>query len=563
MKYIFIFSIFFLISLNISAQYTSKISLQLANRLITSEKSDSIFRVWIYFTDKGENVSKKIQTVETELPENALKRRAKLLKSNQLTDSYDLQVNAGYLAKSLPFLAKTYTVSRWLNAISADVSSGNIEKLGELEFVKNIDIVKTLTAERESESMMLFTENQFLYETKTSYNYGESFNQISMIQVDKLHEQGYSGNGVRICVLDAGFNNLEHEAFAGMDILAQYDFVNSNENVDDEADMGYGGHGTKTLSTIGGFKEGALIGPAFGASYMLAKTENTESETKVEEDNWVAALEWAEYMPGGGPDVTSTSLGYFDFQDGITYSREDLDGNTTVITRASDIAARKGILVVNSAANSGPNPYTIAAPADGDSVLAVGAVDAFGIIKSFSSRGPTADGRIKPDVSAQGGAVFVADVTDNNYTTSNGTSFSCPLVAGAAALLVEAFPTASNMDIFNALKLTATQADAPNNDYGWGIIQTYKAYQYLETIYSETTVNEELICFPNPTKGELILNKVALNKEYTLTNSIGQIVRKGTVSNRFRLDISDEKPGFYVLSILSEETVYQCKIVKL
>jgi len=282
--------------------------------------------------------------------------------------------------------------------------------------------------------------------------------------------------------MDAGFNNLEHQVFANMisenRILGTWDFVNNDTIVDDQGDMGTGNHGTMTLSTIGGFYEGQLIGPAYGAKYILTKTENTDSETTVEEDNWVAAMEWAEN--NWGPDITSTSLGYIDFDDGSGYDASELDGNTATITIGADIAASLGILVVNSAGNEGSGTTTIGAPADGDSVLAVGAVYADGNRVSFSSVGPTGDGRIKPEVMAQGSGVTVASpYSSDGYTTESGTSFSCPLTAGASAVLMQMVPSASNMDIFEALKMTANNHETPNNEYGWGIIDIMAAYQYF------------------------------------------------------------------------------------
>ena len=348
------------------------------------------------------------------------------------------------------------------------------------------------------------------------FNYGSSLTQLEQINVPVVHDLGYSGNGVIICVLDAGFNNLEHQAFTSMNIANQWDFVNNDGNVDDEGDMGSGSHGTMTLSTIGGFYEGQLIGPAFGATYLLAKTENTDSETQVEEDNWVAGAEWADAL---GVDITSTSLGYIDFDDGTGYSPAELDGNTAIITIAADIAAGKGILVVNSAGNGGGGTTTIGAPADGDSVLAIGAVYSDGSRTFFSSVGPTGDGRIKPEVMAMGSDVYVADTYGNYYTTASGTSFSCPLTAGAAALLWEMVPNASNMDIFEALKMTANNADAPNNYYGWGIIDIYAAYEYLAQIYSYS------VTF-NVTDGTNPIENANVNflSQDKLTNASGQAV---------------------------------------
>jgi hypothetical protein len=244
--------------------------------------------------------------------------------------------------------------------------------------------------------------------------------------------------------------------------------------------MGTGTHGTMTLSTIGGFSSGNLIGPAFNSTYILAKTENTDSETPIEEDNWIAAMEWADSI---GVDVTSTSLGYIDFDPPWpSYTWMDMDGNTTVITNGADYAAQIGIVVVNSAGNEGYNSShnTLGAPADGDSVITAGAVNSDGSRASFSSVGPTVDGRIKPDIMALGSWNVVADpYNDYSFTYANGTSFSCPLSAGVAALILSANPSLTPMQVRDAMRNTASQNTNPDNLYGWGILNALAAVNYF------------------------------------------------------------------------------------
>jgi subtilisin family serine protease len=284
-------------------------------------------------------------------------------------------------------------------------------------------------------------------------------------------------------MMDAGFDLLSHQVFSSMNIIATWDFVNGDPDVENGGDMGNGSHGTSTLSLIGGFYEGELIGPAFGADFILAKTENTESETPVEEDNWIAALEWADSI---GVDVTSTSLSYTDFDPPFQgYTWEDMDGNTARITIGADLAVKLGIFVANSAGNYGsdPNHNTLGAPADGDSVIAVGSVTSSGARSSFSSVGPTVDGRIKPDLMAMGSNNYVAC---NSYVNcyndwGSGTSWSCPMLAGAAALLLEIDPSLTPMQLSTLLKSTASNSNTPNNQYGWGIINTFAAAQSLMT----------------------------------------------------------------------------------
>jgi subtilisin family serine protease len=229
------------------------------------------------------------------------------------------------------------------------------------------------------------------------------------------------------------------------------------------------------LSIIGGFKEGELVGPAYGANFILAKTENTDSETPIEEDNWIAGIEWADSI---GVDVTSTSLSYLDYDSPYTsYTWQDMDGNTALITIAADLAAGKGIVVVNSASNNGNNSShnTLGAPADGDSVFTIGSVTSSGVRSSFSSVGPTVDGRIKPDLMAMGSNVYHAGSFGNQYYAGSGTSFSCPLVAGVCALILQKNPLLTPMEVLQLLRSTATQSNNPDNLYGWGIIDALDA----------------------------------------------------------------------------------------
>ncbi|MDY0279601.1 MAG: S8 family peptidase [Salinivirgaceae bacterium] len=453
-------------------KFSPSILLSRANK----PKNDTL-TVWIYFKDK-EAVDKNRSAFS--LPPNSLKRRLKGVLENQGITIHDLPVVENYVHAIESLIIRKRVESRWLNAVSVEAYVGNMDAISEFPFVRKIDLVKRLRTEIDDQKQKKLDhdcrtsqENMQNY----SYDYGQSFNQNHTIRIPELHKKGLDGSGVLICMMDAGFNNLSHPAMENIHIVGTWDFVNNDSVVSDQMDQGSGNHGTFTLSAMAGFNNGCLIGPAFNASFVLTKTENTESETPVEEDNWVAAMEWAEY--NFGPDITSTSLGYRFFDDGTGYSIDELDGNTSVITIAADIAASLGIIVVNSMGNNGPNPSTMSVPADGDSVLSVGATFVNGFVAQFSSRGPTGDGRIKPDVVAPGESVFCASPFDMGYVRLDGTSMSCPLVAGTAALLVQAFPNATNMEIITAIKVTSRMAHSPNNDVGWGLINGIAAYHYL------------------------------------------------------------------------------------
>ncbi|MBV6511388.1 MAG: hypothetical protein FMNOHCHN_00868 [Ignavibacteriaceae bacterium] len=437
--------------------------------------------VWIYFTDKGD-ISVFKQGDYTPVSLKSLERRKKVTAPGTLPfDESDLPVNSLYISRLEQSGIQIKHISRWFNAVSAYATAAQLQYIQSLPFVKLADPVALLKKPariQEDEPVSFLKQPDGVY----VFNYGNSFAQLNQIKVPEVHNLGITGQGVTIAVMDAGFNRLSHESFNTMNIIAKWDFVNNDPGVGDSTDMGYGGHGTQTLSTIGGFKEGQLIGPAFSSAYILAKTENTDSETPIEEDNWIAAAEWADSI---GADVFSTSLGYIGFDAPYpSYTWQSMDGNTARITIGADLAVKKGIVVLNSAGNEGfhSTQNTLGAPSDGDSVIAVGAVGSTGNRSSFSSVGNTVDGRTKPDIMARGSSVTVASTSSNTgYTTSSGTSFSCPLAAGVAALVLSANPTLTPMQVRDALRNTASNAAAPNREMGWGIVNALSAISYFVT----------------------------------------------------------------------------------
>lgn len=483
-----IFLLLFIIT-TISAQQT-KVTVNLNAKLNETAKNERV-KIWIYFTDKGNSVNNFLRHPELVVSKKSLLRREKIMEGNSLIDFRDIPVNKNYVKTISNYNIKIHHFSRWFNAVSAYADKEVIAQIAKLSFVKKIDLVRAFTTKNKDIKTSEPELIKKMPKGSSSFDYGNSYTQLQQIDVPAVHDLGFYGQGVTICLMDAGFNNLEHPAFANMNIIAAYDFVNNDNNVDDEGDMGNGSHGTETLSTIGGFSEGHLIGPAFGASFILAKTENTDSETPAEEDNWIAAVEWADSI---GVDVTSTSLGYLGFDAGFTgYTWQDMDGNTATITNGADLAAARGIVVVNSAGNEGFNSThnTLGAPADGDSVIAVGAVNSSGQRVSFSSVGPTVDGRIKPDIMAMGSGVVVARPgSGTGYTTASGTSFSCPLSAGVAALVLCANPNLTPMQVRDALRETASQHLHPDNLYGWGIIDALAAVNYFRVQISHQPLTD-------------------------------------------------------------------------
>lgn len=443
--------------------------------------------VWVFLRDKGASTERLLGDARTLMTPRALSRRARRGLASPLGVE-DAPVSGAYVDEISRRVVRVRHASRWFNAVSVEATPAQVRDLEALPFVARLDLVRRYRRPKEEPiDPSAQTASPGTTSGKTStfgFDYGTSIGQLSQIGVPPVHELGFHGEGVVIAVFDAGFNNLPHEAFSAMTILARRDFVNGDEDVADGQDQGEGSHGTATLSTIGGFKEGQLIGPAFAASYVLAKTENTDSETPVEEDNWAAAAEWAESL---GVDVISSSLGYLDYDGPFTsYTYKEMDGETAISTRAADLAASRGVVVVNSAGNSGYSAEhnTLGAPADGNSVIAVGAVDRLGTRAFFSSVGPTADGRIKPDVAAQGLFVKTASpISVSGYGGANGTSFSCPLTAGVVALILQAHPTYTVEQVHTVLRSTASQAAAPDNLLGWGIVNALAAIQAPEPVF--------------------------------------------------------------------------------
>ena len=448
------------------------------------------YRVWVYF-------DKKDKSKVTKLDPAAIKRR---VKHNIFTATkYDYNIQEEYIRKLVEVGAEIKNQSRWLNAVSLIVDSNELELIQKLSFVKKIEPVR----QHKKKKAIQTVENQILF--NRDIDYGSSFNQIEQINCRIPHIAGYYGQGVRVLYIDTGFE-LNHEAYDSLNLIGQYDFINNDQNAANETDQeileNQDDHGTLCLSVMAGYSPGSLIGPAFKSEYLLAKTEIMAEEIQQEEDNYIAALEWGESL---GADIACASLGYLDW-----YSYEDLDGNTAATTKAIDIASGLGVLCVNSAGNEGNDPwYHIITPADADSVLSVGAVDANDIIANFSSRGPTFDGRIKPEVCAMGVSTYcVRSNTENIYRNASGTSFSAPLAAGAAAVVMSANPEWTNMQVREALMMTASQFNSPDNEYGYGILNAWAAinYQFTTSIKDETFLPDVISvenAYPNPFNPEV------------------------------------------------------------
>lgn len=473
---VFLVSILVTLFSQIPGAHSGTLSTSLQSRATTSDVSR--LKVWIYFTDHGETSTTELRRLlaQVQVGERALERRATRSRSGK-ADVHDLPVNERYVDAVRELGGEIRHESRYFNAVSAWVTPQRLGALARLPFVRHVAPVKTGTRKVPEVKRHAMKEMARAPHVADDIDYGFSDAQHQMINTKPLHAAGYTGEGVRVAVLDTGFF-LAHNALAHLNIVAEWDFINNDAVTTDEPQdvEGQMWHGTHSLGIIASYLPGTVVGTAWEAEFILAKTERLLDELQIEEDDFVAALEWAD---GLGADVVSSSLGYF-----FWYDYEDMDGNTAVTTVAVDIAASRGILVVTSAGNEGGFPWpTLNAPADADSAVTVGAVDLSGTILASSSRGPTYDGRIKPDVVAQG--VLVATLNWQNPAgpaAAAGTSASAPLVAGASALILQRHPDWSPVQVRDALRATASQSDTPNNDYGWGIIDAYAAAHYSSGI---------------------------------------------------------------------------------
>jgi len=467
-------------------------------------------KYWIFFKDKGtafESSSDAIKLEKKSLSQKTLERRAKVLAEQNLIDETDLPVCHSYLQKLNQQGIKPMVVSRWLNGVSALLTEKQVAFVEALPFVKKVRRVSVHELK-----IPEYSDEIFWYKAQAHrFDYGSSLAQNEMIKVTEVQDLGLDGSGVLVGMLDTGYDYKNHEAFQHLQVLAEYDVINQDSvTSSEEADpSGQSSHGTITLSALAGFKAGHLIGPAYAANFLLAKTEVESSETEIEEDYWVAGLEWLERR---GVEIVSSSLGYLDW-----YNYSDMDGKTAITTKAANIAVKKGVVIVNSNGNEGNNSWKyMIAPADGFDVISVGAVDSNGDLVAFSSRGPTYDGRIKPDVVAMGkGVTCVAYGSVDLYRTANGTSLSCPLIAGVATLILQAHPYLTPKQVKEAIRETADNAALPNNDYGWGLVNAYEAIFYHglfflppDIFYSER--QGHLIKIKIFSKYDLILDSLSL-----------------------------------------------------
>ncbi|MBU2493693.1 MAG: S8 family serine peptidase [Bacteroidetes bacterium] len=488
-------------------------------------------RYLVYFKDKGSNQhnilnksSAEYKEAEAGLSKKAIERRKKVMGENYITFE-DLPISSEYVKVIKNFGVQIHRELKWFNAVSCYLSDEQITQIIILPFVDKIEKVRKLKR-IEPEIKQESKDESLLRLPKTNYihNYGSSLPQYELSDIPAVHDLGISGNDVIIGIMDSGFKWKDHPALSNSKVIAEYDFIFNDDNTANESNDGGSSqhnHGTYVMSLIGGFSEGNLIGAAFNASFVLAKTEYIYSETHAEEDNYAAALQW---MDSIGIDIATSSLGYSEFDSGeSSYTYADMNGETTIVTKASNLAFERGIITVTSAGNErGGSWGYISSPGDAFNVITVGAVNNDNQIAYFSSFGPTSDGRIKPEIVAQGQANWGADASNGNFKTGQGTSYSAPIIAGILGLLKSAYPHLNNKQVREIVLATGDNKESPNNDIGYGLLSAVRALNYPNIKFENGvyTLNKTFIKETIPDPGSVKLHYSINGGTYSTDNII-------------------------------------------
>ena len=514
---------------------------------------------WVFFADK-ENVQVSIENPLTILTQEALDRKAL---HEVVIDERDVPVNETYITtvKDTPGIT-VWAKSKWMNCIYVQGTMADIEALNDLSFVVGLEYAdKDLNWPNPVPVSDKFAIEQ--QQERIEYDYGAAANQIEMISGDFIHRQDFTGEGMIVAVMDSGFPNFENNpgyahVMANNRLLGTYDFYARTTDV-----TGTGTHGSSTTSDIGGYVENQFVGTAPNASFYLFRTEYGPSENPREEAWWVEALERADSL---GVDVVNTSLGYQAYDNAnYDHSYEDLDGQTTFAARGANLAYEKGMILVTSAGNQGNSFGTVATPADAIGLLAVGAVNAGGNYASFSSRGPTVDGRVKPDVMAQGQSAAVLTTT-GAVDFSSGTSFSSPILAGAVACLWQSRPETKNFELMQIIRESAHLYQNPTPQMGYGIPNFEIAYNVLLGLGIEDLAQQSLIAIaPNPVKTyfEVSLPASVEQAEVLIYNTIGQLIYRTQVSHsQEQVSMEGWSKGLYIVSVKASGAENNFKIQK-
>lgn len=514
---------------------------------------------WVYFRDKPDSQYYFANPLQM-LSQRAINRR---IIQNIPLDLLDIPIHQTYIDQITATTGITVKAkSKWLNCLHIRGTQVDIQTLSLLSFVDHVSFAnRTLNlAGKISNPTTINPVNKTL-ESLVSFNYGNSANQIQMLNGHLLHQQNYTGTGKIIAVIDAGFPGVDvAQPFQRLrnnnQILGGYNFVDRSSNF-----YSMSTHGTMVLSTMGGYSDNQLVGTAPDASYYLFVTEDSTSENPLEESLWVEAAEMADNL---GADVINTSLGYFGYDNpNYSHTYTDMNGITAFSSRGADIAFSRGMVVVVSAGNSGNSAnFHIGAPADAVHVLTVGAVDSARNYANFSSIGPSFDGRVKPDVMAQG-LYAVLSTPGGIITTNSGTSFSGPIMAGMVASFWQAFPTFTNAQIVQFIKESADHFTVPNPQYGYGIPNFQLA---LTNALSSMQFHSDLISvYPNPVKDVVSFSipTIGSTKEITIYNNLGQmVINQSSINQIQNITLQSLESGIYFYKIAVANGTKIGKILK-
>lgn len=529
-------------------------------------------KYWVEFTDKN-NSPYSVDDPIAFLSQKSIDRR-----STQNIDviEQDIPVNQAYIDGVLAIGEIDLLLrSKWFNAITIYTTNASL-----LDSILALDYVNQIKSARKYKKGEY--ENEEVVVAEKEYDpseYGESFHQLAMLNGDYLHEQELLGQGMFIYVCDGGFRYLDERTafdhlFENGRIIGTHDFVDGDDFVYEASN-----HGTNVMGTMAGVIPDELIGTAPEASYFLARTEDVSSEFLIEEDNWIAGAEMADSI---GADIITTSLSYTTFDDQSTdHTYEDLDGQTTRVAIGAGIASTKGMLIVTSAGNYFTNPWHyIGSPADAFDCLAIGAITSDSLHSSFSSAGPSADGRVKPEIVAMGTAAVTAAASVDAIAHVNGTSFSGPIIAGISSCLWQAFPDATSLEIRQAIIESSHMYETPDDLMGYGIPNYEEAFAILDGtngITDSVLPGREKFYFqsvsPNPFLFEIkvLMRSVSGNEEngqLSLYNDNGQLIKEYSVKltakglNEFILNLTDVSANIYSLEYTSKSGREVIKVVK-